>query len=175
MGSRDHSHICRFCGKERGGMNDVVCGCSRNNLAKPDPATEIARLTAERDAAVKERDAERTRADANWQSYLRARDAREFADGCVQKAQNDRDAFRMERDLLASRVGELEDRLRVSEEQNDALGSVNEAQVKAERMRPILQAVLTHPGKFAGICAKLHGAILEYETPAIDKTTARGK
>jgi chromosome segregation ATPase len=43
--------------------------------------------------AAQERDAERARADANLSSYLRARDAKEFAEQACQRAQNDRDAF----------------------------------------------------------------------------------
>ena len=42
----------------------------------------------------------------------------------------------------AEQMGILKDHLRVCEEQNDALGAVNEACVEVERMRPVYEAAI---------------------------------
>lgn len=67
-----------------------------------------------------------------------------------------------QRDAARVELSDVKDRLRVVEEQNGALGAVNEACVEVEKMRPVVQAALTHPGKFEGVCAKLHQALIAY-------------
>ena len=78
--------------------------------------------------------AETIRADANWRSYLRARDAKEFAEGCVQRAQNDRDAFRAERDVLEAR------RVHVETRTAEFIAERNAANARAEKAEAMLCA-----------------------------------